>query len=107
MAEIAAVAFTSAAEHVYDESTAQAIELDAQGSRLYFFPSLFSSEGAHARLLGQLEASLAHAQSRPHAFGLEYTAAAAERGHQQWFAAGPTMRANSRYLFQNASVPPC
>ncbi len=107
MAEIATVAFTPVAEHVYDESTAQAIELDTQGSMLYFFPSLLASEGAHARLLGELEASMAHAQSRPHAFGLECTAKAAACGHQQWFAAGPTLRANSRYLFQNASGVLC
>jgi hypothetical protein len=92
--QIDTVAFTLVKEHVYSSESDQAIELDQQGSMLYFFPSLFQNAGAHARLLGDLKASLTACQSRPHALGLLPPASSC--GHQQWFAAGPCMRANSR-----------
>ena len=93
------VPFTAALEHVYDDNVAQAIELDKHGSFLYFLPSLFVHAHAPGRLFGELEASLARSQSRPHAFGLLPPAecAASSCGHQQWYAVGPSLRANSRW----------
>ena len=93
------VPFTAALEHVYDDNVTQAIELDKHGSFLYFLPSLFVHAHAPARLFGELEASLARSQSRPHAFGLLPPAecAASSCGHQQWYAVGPSLRANSRW----------
>ena len=82
------------AEHTYDSNTAQTIQLDAQGSALYYFPALLSGSQQTA-LLDELDASLRRCQSRPHPFGL--CPLASQCGHEQWFCMGPKLRANSRW----------
>ena len=89
------------AEHTYDSNTAQTIQLDAQGSALYYFPALLS-DSQQTALLDELDASLRRCQSRPHPFGL--CPLASQCGHEQWFCMGPKLRANSRW--RRFSLPP-
>ena len=96
--QVVEISFDPAPEHTYDGGQAAlAIQLDTQGSVMWYFPALLPAP-AQVRLLDSLETALNSSQTRPHAFGLlpPESQSAPEYGHQQWYARSPNMRANSR-----------